>query len=99
VASTGDEVAGAVMPAISPIENELLGTRRGWLEHVSVRRPWRRQGLASALIVRSMLALREAGMTEAALGVDADNLTGAVGVYERLGFRRTRTTIKYSKDF
>ena len=99
VAWAGDEVAGAVMPSISPIENELLAIKRGWLEHVSVRRPWRRQGLASALIVASMLALRAAGMTEAALGVDADNLTGAVGVYERLGFRRARTTVKYSKDF
>jgi mycothiol synthase len=99
VAWAGDEVAGAVMPSISPIENELLAIKRGWLEHVSVRRPWRRQGLASALIVAALLALRTAGMAEAALGVDADNLSGAVGIYERLGFRRTRTTVKYRKEF
>ena len=99
VAWAGNEVAGGVMTSISPIENELLGIERGWLEHVSVRRPWRRQGLASALIVSAMLGLRGAGMAEAALGVDAHNLTGAVGVYERLGFRRSRTTVKYRKDF
>ena len=97
VAWDGDEVAGAVMPSIWPAENEALGIRRGWLNHVSVRRPWRRRGLASALIVAALAGLRDAGMTEAALGTDAENVTGAVRVYERLGFRRTVTRVKYCK--
>lgn len=99
VAWAGDEVAGSVMPMIFPDENAALGVRRGWLEHVSVRRPWRRQGVASVLIAEALLGLRSAGMAEAVLGVDAENVSGAVGVYERLGFRRARTTVKYSKDF
>ena len=99
VAWAGDEVAGVVMPSIWPAENEMLGIRRGWLNHVSVRRPWRRRGLASALIVESLAGLRSAGMTEAALGTDAENVTGAVRVYERLGFRRARTAIKFRKAF
>ena len=37
-------------------------------------------------------------MTQAALGTDAENLTGAVRVYERLGFERTRTTVNYRKS-
>jgi GNAT superfamily N-acetyltransferase len=82
-----------------PAENEALGIRRGWLDHVSVRRPWRRRGVASALIVAALDGLRSAGMTEAALGTDAENVTGAVPVYERLGFRRARTTVKYRKGF
>jgi mycothiol synthase len=97
VAWADDEVAGAVMPSIWPDENELLGIRRGWLNHVSVRRPWRRQGLASALIIAALAGLRSVGMTEAALGTDAENVTGAVRVYERLGFRRTVTRAKYRK--
>lgn len=99
VAWAGDEVAGAVMPSIWPAENEALGIRRGWLDHVGVRRPWRRHGLASALIVAALDGLRSAGMTEAVLGTDAENVTGAVRVYERLGFRRARTTVKYRKGF
>ena len=97
VAWDGDEVAGSVMNFIYPAENEALELRRGWLDHVSVRRSWRRRGLASALIAESLRALRDAGMTEAALGVDAENPTGALHVYENLGFRRTRTGVQYRK--
>jgi ribosomal protein S18 acetylase RimI-like enzyme len=99
IAWAGDEVAGVVMPSIWPAENATLGIQRGWLDHVSVRRPWRRQGLASALIVAALAGLRQAGMTEAALGTDAENVSGAVRVYERLGFRRAKTTLNYRKDF
>ena len=83
----GDEVAGVIDTAIHAAENELLGVRHGWLEHISVRRPWRGRGLAKTRIVRTMLALRERGMSTAALGVDAENPTGAFGLYESLGFR------------
>ncbi|MGH2465294.1 MAG: GNAT family N-acetyltransferase, partial [Candidatus Limnocylindrales bacterium] len=99
IAWSGDEVAGVVMPSIWPAENALLGIKRGWLDHVSVRRPWRRRGLASALIVAALVGLRSAGMTEAALGTDAQNVTGAVHLYEVIGFRRARTTVKYRKAF
>jgi mycothiol synthase len=99
VAWDGDEVAGSVMPFVWHAENESLGVRRGWLEHVSVRRPWRNRGLASALIAQALRGLRDAGMTEAALGVDAENPTGALRVYERSGFRRDRTTTAYRKEF
>jgi len=85
------------MNAIYPAENEALGVQRGWLDHVSVRRPWRRRGLASALIAESLRAIRDAGMTDAALGVDAENPTGALRVYENLGFRRARTGVSYRK--
>ena len=87
VAWDGDEVVGSVMNAIFREENERLGERLGWLEHVSVRRAWRRRGVAKALIVSSLHAHRERGMEVAALGVDADNPTGALALYEGLGFR------------
>lgn len=86
VAFDGDEIAGAVLNTISPAENEMLGLRRGWLDSVFTRRPWRRRGLAAALVARSLVLLRERGMTSAILGVDAQNPTGALGVYERAGF-------------
>ena len=99
VAWDGDQVAGSVMNFVYPEENEALGLKRGWLEHVSVRRSWRRRGLASALIAGSLRALRGIGLTEAALGVDAENLTGALRVYEALGFERARTGVAYRKGF
>ena len=81
-----DEVAGGVINAIYEAQNQALGLRRGWLDSVFTRRPWRNRGLARALITRSLVLLRERGMTSAALGVDADNPTGALGLYERAGF-------------
>jgi GNAT superfamily N-acetyltransferase len=97
VAWDGDQVAGSVVNGIYAHENAQLGLDIGWLDHVSVRRPWRRRGLASALIARSLLVLRDRGMAIAALGVDADNPTGALGVYERLGFKPHQTWVTYRK--
>lgn len=82
----GDQVAGSVMAVIWPTENERLGVRRAWLEHISVRRPWRRRGLARALIVSALEGLRGGGIDEAMLGVDGENPSGALGLYESLGF-------------
>jgi len=86
VAWDGDEVAGAVLNVIFAAENAELGLRRGWLESVFTRRPWRGRGLARALIARSIHLLAERGMDTAALGVDADNPSGALGLYESIGF-------------
>ncbi len=97
VAWDGDEVAGSVMNFVFPEDFEILGVRRGWLEHISVRRPWRRRGLAGALIADSLRMLRARGLEEAALGVDAENPTGALRLYESYGFRRHQTGISYRK--
>lgn len=97
VAWDGDEVAGSVMNFVFPEDFEILGVRRGWLEHISVRRPWRRRGLAGALIADSLRELRARGLEEAALGVDGENLTGALRLYESYGFRRFRMWIAFRK--
>ncbi|MGH2445029.1 MAG: GNAT family N-acetyltransferase [Candidatus Limnocylindria bacterium] len=75
-----------MLNAIYAEENEALGVRRGWLDTVFTRRPWRRRGLARALIVRSLHVLRQRGMSGAVLGVDAENPSGALGLYESTGF-------------
>ena len=86
VAWDGDEIAGAVVNTISEHENRELNRARGLLDSVFVRRPWRSRGLAAALVARSLVVLRERGMTSAWLGVDADNPTGALRLYEKAGF-------------
>lgn len=87
VAWEGDEVVGVVMNAEFPEENARTGEKLGWLNHVSVRRPWRGRGIAKALIASSMQLHRDRGLEYAALGVDAHNPTGALALYEGLGFR------------
>lgn len=90
VAWDGEQVAGSIINGIYPHENEMLGIQLGWLDHVSVRRPWRGRGLAKALIARSLTIHRERGMTVAVLGVDAENPTGALQLYEGFDFKPYR---------
>jgi ribosomal protein S18 acetylase RimI-like enzyme len=87
VAWAGEDVVGTVRPFINEEENARLGARRGWCENISTRAAWRGRGIASALICRALRALRDRGMTEAALSVDAQNETGAVRLYESMGFQ------------
>ena len=93
----GDEVAGMVLNYIDVEYNKNFKRLRGWTDPICVRRPWRRQGLAKALIVRSMRLLKEQGMTEAGLGVDADNPNGALRLYKSIGYRETMRFVTYEK--
>jgi len=86
VAWEGDEIAGAVVNVINEHENRELERLRGLLDSVFVRRAWRGRGLGAALVGRSLVVLRDRGMTCAWLGVDADNPTGALRLYEKAGF-------------
>lgn len=97
VAWAGDEVAGSVMNFVWTSENERLGIRRGWLEHVSVRRPWRGRGLARALVTRSLERLRSLGLDEAMLGVHGENPLGALALYEKTGFEVHRRWTRWRK--
>jgi ribosomal protein S18 acetylase RimI-like enzyme len=98
VAWEGDEIAGVVQNWIWTEENEQLGVKRGWLEHISVRRPWRRRGLGRAITAESLRRLRAAGLTDAMLGVDAENPTGALGLYEGLGFQVAQRSSAYVRS-
>ena len=69
--AAGDQIAGMVLSFINKAENEEFRRKRGYTENICVLRPWRKQGLAKALIALSLKALKERGMDHAALGVDA----------------------------
>jgi mycothiol synthase len=99
IAWDGDRVAGQVRSFINPAENEEYHRLRGYTEEISVRRPYRRRGLARALLVRSLRALAERGMTEAALAVHMENRNEALRLYEGVGFRVTRRATEYRKPF
>jgi ribosomal protein S18 acetylase RimI-like enzyme len=97
VAWDGDQVAGFVRGYINELENETYRRKRGWVENINTRRPWRRRGLARALIGQTISALRERGMTEAALGVDSENPSGALHLYESCGFAAVSREATYRK--
>jgi ribosomal protein S18 acetylase RimI-like enzyme len=92
------EVAGMVLNFIPHDENQAFNLKRGWPDPIAVRRPWRRKGLARALIMRSLKLLKAQGMTEAALGVDSQNPNGALQLYESCGFRQFRRSVTFRKN-
>ena len=59
----------------------------GWIGTLGVRERWRRHGLGLALLRESFRRFREIGETTVALGVDAENPTGATRLYVRAGMR------------
>ena len=97
VAWAQDEVAGMVLNFIDEDENRRYDRARGYTEDICVRRPWRQKGLAKALIAHSLKILAQAGMTEAALGVDSDNENGALDLYLGLGYETRWKFFAYRK--
>ena len=98
VAWEGEEVVGMVLNFIDHPENEQAGRKRGYTEFISVRRPWRRKGVARALLTRSIKMFQEMGMEETSLGVDAKNPNGALQLYESVGYHEYERTTIYRRE-
>ncbi len=92
-----NEVVGMVLGYIDHAQNETLNRKHGWTENICVRQPWRKQGVARALIAENLRELKARGMETAGLGVDTDNPTGALRVYESMGFRPVERETVYQK--
>lgn len=56
-----------------------------WINLLGVRRPWRKRGIGLALLQHSFGEFHRRGILKAGLGVDAENLTGALNLYKRAG--------------
>ena len=90
LAMAGDEPAGV-------IRGRMRG-EEGWINTLGVRRLWRRAGLGMALLLQAFGAFYARGVRIVALGVDAQNPTGATRLYERAGMRVARQYTVYEKE-
>ena len=81
-----DELAGVALAYPRHRADESAG----WVALLGVRPPWRRRGLGGALLTHAFQALYARGLRRVRLGVDAENPTGAVSLYEKLGMRQVR---------
>jgi len=70
----------------------------GWVDTLAVLRPWRRLGLGKALMLHSFGEFYRRGTRTVGLGVDAQNLTGATRLYERVGMHVARVYVNYEKE-
>ena len=89
LAIAGGEIAGA---SLCSNRDEM-----GWVGSLSVRRPWRHQGLAIALLHHTFAEFYRRGQRKIGLGVDSSSLTGATRVYERAGMHADQHTVLYTK--
>lgn len=62
----------------------------GWVESLGVRPRWRGRGLGAALLRAAFRELHARGLRQVGLGVDAENETGALRLYERVGMHMLR---------
>jgi ribosomal protein S18 acetylase RimI-like enzyme len=69
----------------------------GWVDVLGTRRPYRRRGLAEALLRHVFRELYVRGARQVGLGVDAENPTGATRLYERVGMRVASASDVYAK--
>jgi len=77
---SGEIAATNLCRPMSPYDSE-----RGWVGSLGVRRPWRKHGLGLGLLLHSFNEFYRRGKRKVGLGVDAQNLTGALRLYESAG--------------
>ena len=91
VACVADQIVGAV---VAYDHGDL-----GWIRTLGVRPEWRRRGVGGALLGQALEELRRHGQRHVELGVDAQNTTQPLRLYERAGFRVTFAYASYVKPF
>lgn len=86
----GDRVAGAILT--------FRYEERGWVRELGVRAPWRGRGVGRALLLDAFASYAAMGLHRVALGVDAENATGATHLYESVGMAVTERYDLYEKS-
>ena len=93
VAEQDGELAGIILSRAPENEPGL-----GWVRILGVLPEHRRRGLGQALLSTYSPSSRTVGSSAVGLGVDAENPTGAVSVYERAGMHVERTNLIFEKS-
>lgn len=90
---------GATVAGICLVEQSYYGDETcGYVDVLGVRRAYRRQGIAEALLRQTFADLYHAGKAAVRLGVDAESLTGATRLYERAGMHVHARFVRYEKE-
>lgn len=94
LAMDGNEIAGLNLCRPS----SYYDADSGWVRSLGVRRPWRKRGLGLALLRHSFNEFYRRGKHKVGLGVDAENLTGALRLYESAGMHVDQAYDYYEKE-
>lgn len=93
-----EEVAGMVLNWIPSGWNERTGRKVGIPDPIAVRRPWRRRGLARALLARSLVLLKAQNMQSAAVKVDRQHPSRAPAMLSAFGFQPVDEWVVYRRS-
>ena len=88
----GNELAGV---ALNVYDRE---ANIGWVDHLSVRRAWRRRGIGRALLIHSFREFYARGIRRVKLNVDSKSLTNAPRLYEQVGMKAIQQYHIYTKE-
>jgi mycothiol synthase len=91
-------VVGYVLAYVYEADTAARGTREVVLGQIGVLPTARGRGVAGALIGEVLRVAAAGDCVSAGLGVDTDNVTGALRLYEGLGFRAVRTRVSWTLD-
>ncbi len=97
LAYEGSEPLGVILAHEYDSYTRVTGRRELYIPTVGTRRPARKRGIATALLVTTLHAAKADGLVSATLDVDSGSPTGAVGLYERAGFTVRDTWITQRK--
>jgi ribosomal protein S18 acetylase RimI-like enzyme len=78
--------------------NAEKNAKSGWILNIGVLKPYRRTGIGTKLILHGMNQLKAKGMTVTMLSVDDWNVTKAIRLYEKVGFKVTKKDVAYEKN-
>ena len=93
-----DALVGYVLAYVYEADCAATGVRETHLGQIGVLPRVRGRGVASALIAAALRTGADNGCERAGLEVDADNVTGALRLYEKLGFATTRLRTSWSRS-
>lgn len=91
------QMAGYVLVNYYEADTEMTGLRDAYVQYLGTRREHRRRGVGSSLLSAVLHAAAKGGMDTASLGVQAENPSGALGVYKHAGFEVRRTFVIYRR--
>jgi mycothiol synthase len=94
IAWDGDEVAGICLCRPNSFEDPEIGH----INILGVRRPWRKRGLGLAFLQQAFGEFYRRGKRKVSLGVDAENLTGALRLYEKAGMHIHKQMDLFEKE-
>lgn len=90
-----NQPVGYIVAGIDRGLNKEKHVKYGWINDIGVLKPFRRQKIGATLMETAMQDLRSRKMINALLYVDDQNVTGAVKLYETVGFKLYHTSAVY----